>query len=80
MNKIANEDETANDLTKREREILTLVAKGLSNQQIADELSITEGTVRQHLVHIYAVVLDLNAPKGNRGWLVRWAIDHGFGV
>jgi len=80
MNKIANEDEIVNDLTKREREILALVAKGLSNQQIADELSITEGTVRQHLVHIYAAVLDLNAHKGNRGWLVRWAIDHGFGA
>ena len=72
--------EAVGELTEREKEILALVAKGLSNRQIADELNIVEGTVRQHLVHIYATVLDLNAPKGNRGWLVRWAIDHGYGV
>jgi DNA-binding NarL/FixJ family response regulator len=40
------------DLTRREREVLDLVAKGLTNQEIADRLSITEGTVKNHVHNI----------------------------
>ena len=36
-------------LTRRESEILELVAAGLSNKEIANELSITEGTVKNHV-------------------------------
>ncbi len=36
-------------LTRRESEILQLVANGLSNKEIATELSITEGTVKNHV-------------------------------
>ncbi len=36
-------------LTRRESEILELVADGLSNKEIANELSITEGTVKNHV-------------------------------
>jgi two-component system nitrate/nitrite response regulator NarL len=36
-------------LTRRESEILELVANGLSNKEIANELSITEGTVKNHV-------------------------------
>jgi len=39
-------------LTERELEVLSLVAKGLSNQEIADQLSIAEVTVRTHVSHI----------------------------
>ena len=40
-------------LTKREREIISLVSQGLKNQQIADHMRISEGTVRNHLTVIY---------------------------
>jgi NarL family two-component system response regulator LiaR len=36
------------DLTEREQQVLTLMAKGLSNQQIADQLVITPATVKFH--------------------------------
>ncbi len=39
-------------LTEREREILTLVAKGVSNRQIGELLFITEGTVKNHMSNI----------------------------
>ncbi|MFG2480731.1 response regulator [Streptomyces fagopyri] len=41
-------------LTRRETEVLILVAEGLSNQAIGTRLHLTEGTVKSHLVRIYA--------------------------
>jgi DNA-binding NarL/FixJ family response regulator len=40
-------------LTPRELEIVRLVAEGLRNREIADRLTITEGTVKIHLHNIY---------------------------
>jgi DNA-binding NarL/FixJ family response regulator len=40
-------------LTRREVEVLALVAEGLSNQRIGRQLHLTEGTVKSHLAHIY---------------------------
>ncbi len=40
-------------LTKREREVLALVAQGKRNRQIAEALTITEGTVEVHLHNIF---------------------------
>jgi DNA-binding NarL/FixJ family response regulator len=39
-------------LTEREREILMLVARGASNRQIAENLYLTEGTVKNHMSNI----------------------------
>jgi ATP/maltotriose-dependent transcriptional regulator MalT len=39
-------------ITRREREVIQLVAQGLSNQQIADSMFISVNTVRNHLVRI----------------------------
>lgn len=40
-------------LTKRETEIGMLIMHGYSNQKIADELYISEATVKKHVSHIY---------------------------
>lgn len=40
-------------LTKRELEIVRMVATGLRNRQIGDKLTISEGTVKMHLHSIY---------------------------
>jgi len=66
--------EIKNRLKKREREILTLVAQGYSNQKIADTLYISEPTVRNYISAIYTKVGTSNrlqlmslVPKKNAG-------------
>jgi DNA-binding NarL/FixJ family response regulator len=49
---VAPKPQTVDSLTDREREVLILVAKGLSNQQIADCLVISERTARTHVSNI----------------------------
>jgi DNA-binding NarL/FixJ family response regulator len=61
------------DLTKRELEILTLVAEGHSNSQLAQMLWVTEQTVKFHLSNIYR---KLNV--ANRTEASRWAQLHGL--
>jgi DNA-binding NarL/FixJ family response regulator len=41
-------------LTRREREVLELIARGRSNKRIALELEITEKTVKTHVGHVLA--------------------------
>lgn len=60
-----------NDLTKREQEVLALVASGKSNQEVADELFISTKTVDTHKSHI----LDKLGLK-NIAELVRYAIKN----
>lgn len=44
----------ATALTRREIEVLALVADGLSNRAISERLHLSQATVKSHLVHIYA--------------------------
>ena len=43
---------TQTDLTEREIEVLRLIAKGASNREIAEQLVISEGTVKNHISNI----------------------------
>ena len=42
-------------LTARQREVVELVAHGMSNKEIANELNISEGTVKQHIFAIFRI-------------------------
>jgi len=50
-------------LSRRELEILELVAQGLSNKEIADQLSISRYTVESHIKHIYRKLAVCNRAK-----------------
>ena len=60
-------------LTRREREILKLVAEGNTNGQVARTLWVTEQTVKFHLANIFRK-LDVT----NRTQASRWAHAHGL--
>ncbi|MBQ9956709.1 MAG: response regulator transcription factor [Ruminococcus sp.] len=47
------EPDILREMTAREKEIATLLAQGLSNRQIAQELYISEGTVKNYISVIY---------------------------
>lgn len=63
----------AQALTPREREIVGRVARGLRNRAIAEELGISEGTVKLHLHHVYDKL-----GVGGRMALLLYAQKHGL--
>ena len=54
------QDGIGGDLTKRERETLALLATGLTNEEIAERLFLSVGTVR---LHVSNVLMKLHAPN-----------------
>lgn len=67
------DDERVRDLTPRELEVLKLMARGATNAEIADELVISEVTVKTHVNHILTK-LDLR----DRAAAIVFAFDHGI--
>ena len=67
------QDEVGRDLTPREREVLALLAAGMSNNDIARRLVLSVGTVRLHVSNILA---KLGAP--NRTTAAVIAMKHGL--
>ena len=60
-------------LTRREVEVLTLVARGLSNKEIAERLVISSKTVGNHVEHIYTKI-----DASNRAAASLFAMQHGL--
>jgi DNA-binding NarL/FixJ family response regulator len=58
-------------LTAREVEVLCLVAQGLTNEQIAEQLVISPRTVNTHLTSIYGKI-----QVSSRSAATRYAIEH----
>lgn len=50
----ADPQEVFPELTPREREVLELIARGLKNDEISDQLFITSNTVRNHIANIFS--------------------------
>lgn len=63
------------DLTRRERELLDLLARGLDNHQIAARLEISEKTVRNHVSSIFAKL-----GVDSRARAIVAARDAGYGI
>lgn len=61
------------ELTHRERDVLALVARGATNQEVAEALHISEATVKSHIGHIFTK-LDLR----DRPAAIVFAYDHGL--
>ncbi len=66
-------ESTSEGLTKREMDVLALVARGATNKEIAAELYISTSTVDFHMRNILAK-LHLR----NRAQVVAWAVEHGL--
>ena len=60
-------------LSHREREVATLVALGLSNRQIAEELVIVESTVERHVANILSKL-----GFHSRAQIAAWTVEHGL--
>jgi len=53
FNTIETEDVLIQTLTEREKDVLTHLAKGLMNKEVAEVLNISAATIRTHIQHIY---------------------------
>jgi pimeloyl-ACP methyl ester carboxylesterase/DNA-binding CsgD family transcriptional regulator len=69
----AKVDRRAGPLSQREQEVATLVALGLSNRQIAEELVIAESTAERHIANILNKL-----GYHSRTQIATWAVERGL--
>src|SRR5436305_5461391 len=62
---------TQKGLSNREAEVAELVSKGLSNKEVANQLFVTEKTVKFHLTNIYKKM-----SVKSRAQLIVWCLPH----
>jgi len=71
---VATAQPGADGLTRRERDVIGLLVRGLTNRQIASELVVTEGTAENYVQRVLSK-LGFN----NRTQVATWAVGRGFG-
>jgi DNA-binding NarL/FixJ family response regulator len=69
------EDPILQSLTDREREVLVLLARGLTNKEIAYKLTITPNTVKRHLKSLFAK-LNVNTRSAASARAINMGIDN----
>ena len=67
------QDDVGRNLTAREREVLALLAAGMSNNEIAERLTLSAGTVR---LHVSNILTKLDAPNRTTAAII--ALQHGL--
>ncbi|MFI0715763.1 response regulator transcription factor [Streptomyces inhibens] len=71
LNRLAPPEPGPPLVTRRESAVLTLLARGLTNQQIAHRLAISPRTVDKHLEHAYAKLRVGSRVEAANAWLTR---------